>query len=281
MYKASVVVSFYNKINELKLVLAGLERQTATNFEVIIADDGSGEEAIAELKKTIESSPLPVQHLWHEDKGFRKTRILNKAIVKSHSEYLIFLDGDCIPHYRFVEEHITNSQKGMALTGRRVNLPKRISDSLDPNKVRKGSLEKFYLLKVLKELFYSDERRRQLENGFYVRSRYLRKFINNKKKGILGSNFSAYKEDLYKVNGFDERYNYPACGEDTDIEMRLRRAGMKVRNLKHIAIQFHLFHKQLPRDERRLEVYSYNLEKNIVFTPFGINQTQSQTGENL
>jgi glycosyltransferase involved in cell wall biosynthesis len=279
MFEASLIVSFYNKINDLELVLAGVERQTHNNFEVIIADDGSNEEAVNHLKETIEKSPLDIKHIWHEDKGFRKTEILNKAVVASNSNYLIFLDGDCIPHSHFVEEHVKNGATGNVLTGRRVNLPKPVSEKIIADQVRNGILEKRYLLKIIRELFRSDERRRQMENGLYIRSNFLRKFINNKKKGLLGSNFSIYKEDLLKVNGFDERYHYPACGEDTDINLRLERAGVKVKTLKHIAIQYHLFHKQLERDEKRLEVYRYNLENNIIYTPFGIEQNDNKENQ--
>ena len=278
MYEASVIVSFYNKLDDLKLVLAGLERQTYRNFEVIIADDGSNEKVVSDLKNTIGKSSLEIQHIWHEDEGFRKTKILNQGVEVSQSNYLIFLDGDFISNSHFVEEHIKNQKPGQVLAGRRVNLPKKVSENLTPEKVRNGTLERFYFFKVLRELFRSDERRRQMENGFYIKSPFIRKFINNKKKGILGSNFSLFREDIYRVNGFDERYHYPACGEDTDINMRLERAGVEVKTLKHIAIQYHLFHPQLERNEKRLDVYRYNVENNIVYTPFGI-QKSTKEGE--
>lgn len=275
MYEASLIVSFYNKINDLSLVLAGIERQTYQNFEVVIADDGSNDQAVKELKEVIKKSGLNIQHIWHEDQGFRKTKILNRAVIVSQSNYLIFLDGDCIPHSRFVEEHVKNRKPGILLTGRRVNLPKHVSENLSPEKVQKGALERLYLFRVIREIFRPDDRRRHMENGIYIKSRLLRRFLNNKKKGILGSNFSLFKEDIYKVNGFDERYHYPACGEDTDINMRLERAGVQVRTLKHIAVQYHLYHEELDRDEKRLDIYRYNLDNNIVYTPFGIEQSNN------
>jgi len=275
MYQASLIISFYNKTDELSLVLAGVERQSARNFEVIIADDGSNEQAVKVLQDIIKDFPFAVQHVWHEDQGFQKTTILNKSVAASKSNYLIFLDGDCIPHSKFVEEHIKNRKTESVLAGRRVNIPKKVSEALTPEKVRSGYLEKFYFFKVIRELFRSDERRRQMENGFYVRSRFLRRLINNKKKGILGSNFSLFKGDIMKVNGFDERYKYPACGEDTDINMRLERAGIQVKTLKHIAVQYNLYHKQLGRDEKRLDIYRYNVENNIIYTPFGIEKSDN------
>ena len=107
-FAVSLVISFYNGIDYLKLILAALARQSFKDFEVIIADDGSREEVVDEVKKMIAETRLSIQHLWHEDAGFRKTRIFNQAVVRSRSSYLVFMDGDCIPHFRFIEEHYKN-----------------------------------------------------------------------------------------------------------------------------------------------------------------------------
>src|SRR5687768_7510377 len=98
---ASLIISFYNKIEYLRMILAALERQSFKNFEVVIADDGSKAEVVNEIKEIQTKSPLQIQHIWHEDIGFRKTKILNESIRKSNSDYLIFIDGDCIPHHKF------------------------------------------------------------------------------------------------------------------------------------------------------------------------------------
>ena len=100
MYKASIIAAFYNRIDYLKLVLAGLERQTEKDFELIIADDGSRKDIVEEIKVIQTIHSFPIKHIWQEDKGFRKNRILNKAIIASESDYLIFIDADCIPHSR-------------------------------------------------------------------------------------------------------------------------------------------------------------------------------------
>ncbi len=113
MPKATVIAAFYKKINYLRLVLAGFERQTEQNFELIIADDGSQEEVVNEIKKISANQSFSIKHIWHEDKGFRKNKILNKAITESESDYLIFIDADCIPHRGFVDGHLNYAQKNI------------------------------------------------------------------------------------------------------------------------------------------------------------------------
>ena len=141
MPKASLIIAFYNKIDFLKLVLAGCERQTMKDFEVIIADDGSRPEIVAEINQIKEASPLNIQHIWHEDDGWRKNEMLNKAVVASKSDYLVFVDGDCIPHSRFIEEHYLQREENTCLTGRRVNLSQKISNQLNPTNIKAGFLE--------------------------------------------------------------------------------------------------------------------------------------------
>lgn len=267
----SLIISFYNNTNYLKLVLAGLERQSFKSFEVLIADDGSNEENIKTLKKLIEKSSFKIIHVWHEDKGWRKTTILNKAVVKSNTDYLIFIDGDCIPHSRFIEKHYQYREKNVALNGRRVNLSPKVSRILTPEKVRKGLLERRYLfLLFIHRLFGKGS---HIENGIYFNSAFIVKKIRKKKnKGILGSNFSIHKEDLLKVNGFDERYINPAVGEDSDLRYRLVENGTIMKTMKHISIQYHMHHKQLVRSEENMKIFNETQEKRIIFTPFGINK---------
>ena len=120
--KATLIISFYNNFPFLKLVLGGLERQTVKDFEIIIADDGSNEECKRKIMEYDKNSALNIKHQWHKDEGWQKNRILNQAIVASKANYLVFIDGDCIPHRAFIEEHICNSKTKTALAGRRVNL---------------------------------------------------------------------------------------------------------------------------------------------------------------
>ncbi len=266
--EASVIISIYNNYSFIELVLAGFERQTNKNFEIILADDGSKKEVVDKINAYIKQSTLKIKHIWHEDEGWRKNEILNQAIKKSDSDYIIFIDGDCIPHKKFVAEHLFNKEPNITLAGRRSNLSKYVSDRLTYENVRKGILErKFAILGILLKSVIGGS---HLENAIYFKNNFIRKKINKKTKGVLGSNFSLHKSNILEINGFDERYKKPAIGEDTDFEYRLKNAGKKIKLIKHLAIQYHLFHARLERDDIHMEYLNDVLKNKTTYTPYGI-----------
>jgi glycosyltransferase involved in cell wall biosynthesis len=267
MPKATVIAAFYNKIDYLRLVLAGFERQSEKDFEFIVADDGSKQEIVKELEILSKEISFPLMHIWHEDKGFRKNKILNKAITIANSNCIIFIDADCVPHSCFVEEHISCSEKGSCLTGRRVNLSQKYTQILSPQKVRDGIIEKNNLALIKDGLFGESF---YVEKGFYFKSRLLRKIFNKKERGLLGCNFSLFKEDMLNINGFDERYEAPSIGEDSDIQFRLELNGIKILSLNHIAVQYHLYHQLLERPQENLALFNKIKEEKLASTPFGI-----------
>jgi len=268
--EASVIISFYNKIEVLKLVLSGFERQTLKNFEIIIADDGSNDLVVDELKQIIAGCAMIIKHIWHTDKGWQKNIILNKAIVEASADYIIFIDGDCIPHRHFIKEHVLAKHKNQVLTGRRVLLSRRVSESLTSKMVRRGYLENALVPWMIIERFFGQGQ--FTENAFYFKFEWIRNRINKKNKRLLGSHFSLHKEDLQAVNGFDERYLLPYVGEDTDLEYRLRLNGCKFKHLKHLAIQYHVYHARLECNETNLEIFNDNKKRATAYTPFGINK---------
>ena len=270
MAKATVILSFYNKIEVLKLVLASLELQSENDFEVIIADDGSGEEVVKLIKSYITDSTLFIKHCWHTDNGWMKNKILNQAVVEASSEYFIFVDADCLLHKHFVREHLKYAEDNIILTGRRVNLSNRVSNKLSIERIKKGYLGSSIALDLLLDLPSGEVK--DWEQGPYLGSSVLADWLNRKKKGILGSNFSIHKQNFYDVNGFDERFEYPAAGEDSDIENRLLRNGCKVKTVRNRAIQYHIFHQELARPEHRLKYLHENDEKELIYTPHGIVQ---------
>jgi glycosyltransferase involved in cell wall biosynthesis len=271
LLKASVIVSVYNKLEFLKLVIAGLETQTEKDFEVIISDDGSNESFQTGLRALIESSKLNISHQWHADKGFRKNRILNRSIVASRSDLLIFLDGDCIPHPRLVDDYVHTSRPGFCLNGRRVDLSEAITHLLSEERIRSGYLSKpSTFLSMLRQ--YLSGQLGHLSNGVYLPEGCVRQRLNKKYRGILGANFCVHKADLLKINGFDERYEEATFGEDTDIEFRLTLAGIKMQSMRHAAICWHCYHKPLQRPEGSKLLFEQVKKEGVMFTPFGINR---------
>lgn len=267
MAEATVIASFYNKIDYLKLVLAGFEIQTTKNFELIIADDGSTEEVVKEIENISQNYSFRIKHIWQQDKGFRKNRILNQAIIAANTDYLIFIDADCIPHSLYVEEHIKNKTENTCLTGRRVNLSEKITKQLTEDKVRNGFLEKNTLLLIKDGLIGESF---DVEKGFYFKNQFLRNYFNKKSRGILGCNFSVHKEDIIRINGFDERYDAPSVGEDSDVQFRLELTGIKIKSLNNIAVQYHLYHKLQERLQKNLDLFEEVKKSCLAFTPFGI-----------
>jgi hypothetical protein len=177
---------------------------------------------------------------------------------------------DCIPHREFIREHFINREKGICLTGRRVNLSDKISRKLSPDLIQHGYLENHPWQLICDGLMGQSK---DVEKGIYLRSSLLRGILNRKLRGILGCNFSISKKDILDINGFDERYKAPAVGEDTDIQYRLELSGVQIKSVNHMAIQYHLFHPLQPRTQENLDLFKKVREEAKAFTPYGIEKT--------
>ncbi len=237
--KVSVIVAVYKDVEALKLIIASLKNQTYKNFEVVIVEDGNS----LEMKEYIQSiKNLEVKHTTQEDIGVRKARSQNNGLLVSSGEYLIFIDGDCIPYSNFVEGHVYLSEPKTALSGRRMNIP------IDMVKeVRNGSVS---LLDIEKNPFsYTSlifDKKVRFKQGIYLNPKgWFYKLISKRDASvsILGCNFSCYKKDMVDINGFDESYAETAIPDDMDWEWRLKASGVKLKSCKNVANQFHLNHK--------------------------------------
>jgi len=270
-YRASIIISFYNKIDLIKLIFAALERQTFTDFEVVIADDGSRQDVVSEIKEIQHNYSFPIKHVWHEDNGWQKNIILNKAIMNTEADYLIFIDGDCIPHPFFVQEHLESRNTKQVVSGRRVMLTKKISKELTLEKIQSGYLDaKVIFPLAFESIFYSYKT--HFENIIRVRNPFLRRLlIKDKVKGFWGCNFSTDKTNILNVNGFDERYVYPGFGEDCDLEDRLIRIGVFPISKKHMVTQYHVYHVHFDLNHQpNIELRAENNRNEVTFTQFGI-----------
>jgi glycosyltransferase involved in cell wall biosynthesis len=268
MYKASVIVAFYKNLEVLKVVLTALEHQTEQNFEVIIADDGSDESTVRDLTSVMADSPLEIQHIWHEDLGFRKNRCLNLSVRASRSDYLIFIDGDCVPQRHFVEDHLEVSKPSRCINGRRADLSPRCSEllvsSANPATFVENNFGKMVWDAIL-------GKGKNIEKGLRINSDFLMKKMQAKDKGLVGCNFSLYKEDLVSINGFDMRYEAAGVGEDSDVDYRLRLAGVDIFNCFFKATQVHIYHKELPRLEVNDVLFDKVRKSQQSRTPYGLD----------
>ncbi|MFA7288150.1 MAG: glycosyltransferase [Melioribacteraceae bacterium] len=269
MIKTSLIIAVYNNKKYLELVFAGLERQTFKDFEVIIADDGSNCSVIDFINEYKLTSPMTIKHVWHEDKGFRKNKILNEAIRKSETEQIIIIDGDCVPHKEFIKEHYLSRIEGFCFTGRRINLSEKFTSLLTPTNVGNGFIEKNLPRLFIDAVFGKSN---YVEKGIYIKSYFLRALLNKKKRGLLGCNFSLMKSNLLDINGFDERYEAPSIGEDSDIQFRLELNGIRIESLNHIAVQYHLYHKLQERPQINLDLFEQVKKEKTAFTRFGIEK---------
>lgn len=272
MPKLSLIISFYNKTEILEKVLESIALQGMQDFEVVIADDGSGPEAVRFIEQAAKRYPFPIRHVWHEDKGWRKNAILNKAVVAAQGEYLVFIDGDCLLEPHFLEEHYAARKRGEVVTGRRVLLTPKTTERLLATTLNTHSFGFRLFFQLLAETLLGHQKT-QMEQMIRLPYWMRRLFIRERKRYILGCNFSLYKEDLLAVNGFDERFQYPGYGEDIDLEFRLARNGVPAMSRKCQLVQFHCYHTHFNTDYApNKQLLQENTDKKITFTPYGIQQ---------
>ncbi|MGG7035947.1 MAG: glycosyltransferase family 2 protein [Flavobacterium sp.] len=227
--KTALLISTYNWPESLELVLKSVMAQSVLPGEILIADDGSA----GATKKIVEQfqrmSFVPIKHVWQEDKGFRKSKILNKAIAQSVSDYIIQIDGDCIMHREFVSDHIKAAQKGVYLYGSRVNiLPNYVQEVFE-----KKQIEFNYFSKEIKN------KSRSLHIPFFSKSFKAHSGISKK---FRGCNVSFWKKDFIAINGYNE--DFEGWGrEDSDLAIRLGNNEIKAKRLRYAGIVYHIYHK--------------------------------------
>jgi glycosyltransferase involved in cell wall biosynthesis len=236
--KASIIMTTYNSEIWLRKVLTGFSVQTEMDFEVIVADDGSTIETRKVIENFSSKFKYPIIHVWHEDNGFQKTKILNKAIVKSNSDYLIFTDGDCIPRNDFIKNHIKNKEKGYFLSGGYFKLPMSISKLISERDIVNQNC--FKILWLIKNGLKINFKITKLSNNKYF-SNFMN-WLSPTKRTFNGHNTSCYKNDIIAVNGFNEDMQYG--GLDREVGERLFNNGLLSKQIRYSAICLHLDHER-------------------------------------
>jgi glycosyltransferase involved in cell wall biosynthesis len=264
----SLVIAVYGQPRFLEWIFASLENQTFRDFEVVIADDGSGPEIQDVVREQAGRFVHPIVHAWHEDQGFRKTIIVNRAVAQSSGEYLVFIDGDCILHHRFLERHYKRRRLGLALSGRRVMLDADLTSRLTQEDVRSRRLER-------PGFWWKHVQPHDRRNGFYLPLLYGWRGLFSGRYTLLGCNFSLFRQDFLRVNGYDERIVGRGM-EDTNLRARLLNAGVHFRSLSQEALEYHCHHGNagFPHDAAAIERWRDTTE---TWTPFGVTKREAPT----
>ncbi|HEV2319336.1 MAG TPA: glycosyltransferase family 2 protein [Verrucomicrobiae bacterium] len=230
--KVSLVISTFNQPHALIKTLEGARLQTTRPDEILISDDGSDEATREVLAGFASKSPAPVKHIWHPHDGFRKTVILNKTLAAATGDYLVFTDGDCVPHPKFFADHVALAEKGFWVQGRRCFVRQEFVGEFDAAKIPAWS----WLLagKIT-----------GATKGVRWPIPIIRR--DTRQRGIIGCNMAFWREDLVAVNGFDEDYSGWGVGEDSDVGTRLYHLGRRRKFVYGRAITFHLNHPQPSR----------------------------------
>jgi len=235
----SVVVTTYNASRQLECVLAGLSRQSTAPLEILIADDGSTEETVAGIAKWRDLLPAPLHHLWHEDRGYRKGTIVNKAVLRAQGEYLAFLDGDTIPHRHWARDHLQRSRPNRVLCGRRGRLGPRITPTITPQFVADGGLEAWF-----GPVGRSARARDSRKLSRSIRLPFLASWIIGlRPRKLMGCNFSLPREAFARANGYDEEFDV-CWSEDKEFGARLGNLGMRMVPIINRACVWHLHHPE-------------------------------------
>jgi glycosyltransferase involved in cell wall biosynthesis len=239
--RCAVIVPTYNRPDALAAVLEGYLAQDDQDFEMVVADDGSTPDTKALVDAFAARAGFPVKHVWHEDRGFRAAAIRNRGVAATGADYLIFTDGDCIPPPWFVRAHKRLAEKGHFLSGNRILMSEPFTREVLEGKV---PVQRWGMLKWLGARLAGRINRwmpllRLPDVG-------LRRRARQDWRGIMSCNISLWRADLEKVTGVDESFSGWGM-EDSDLVVRLYRAGVRHKSARFAAPVFHLWHRENDR----------------------------------
>ena len=251
--RIAVIVTTYNSPAALTAVLEGYLAQTDRGFELYVADDGSTPETAQVIQQFQARANFPIHHIWQEDDGFRAAAIRNRALAATTADYVIFTDGDCIPLLDFVAVHRRLSERGCFLSGNRLLLSQEFTGRILRERI---CVHQWQLGDWLSARLHGEINRLMPVLRLPDFSG-LRKLSPKRWKGAKTCNISAFRDDLLRVNGLDESYTGWGL-EDSDLVIRLIRAGLINKSARFAAPVLHLWHKEndrsnLEENQRRLQ----------------------------
>ncbi len=260
--KISVIVTTYNRPDALKKVLDGLLFQTRLPEEIIIADDGSTDETRLMLQTYLKHSQIRIKHVWQEDKGFRAARIRNMGINQSNSDYIILLDGDCIPDQYFIKDHLSLAQQGCFFQGKRVLVNQSAEKKVDQRIC--NSINKLLILALKKDLS---------NRHHIIHIPFCPSYTTRRMSGVRSCNMGFFRDDIKAVNGFN--HNFQGWGrEDSELVVRLFKYGLKRKENPFKAVCYHLWHKENKRNslENNDKILENTIKSESFFCKSGLNE---------
>jgi glycosyltransferase involved in cell wall biosynthesis len=266
----SIIISTYNSEAWLEKVMWSYEAQTYKDFEMVIADDGSKQPTFDLIEKLKSEVSFPIIHVWHDDNGFQKSQILNKAILACSADYILMSDGDCMARADYVKVHIKEREIGYFLSGGYFMLPMSISETITKDDIlTQRCFDVDWLIsKGLKKSFKNNK---LTAKGF---KRKLLNTITPTNASWNGHNSSGWKKDILAVNGFDERMQYG--GQDRELGERLFNYGLKSKQIRYSAICLHLDHprgyKTQESIDKNLAIRATTKKENLKWTTSGIEK---------
>lgn len=265
-YDARVILTAYNQLHFLRRVLRGYLRQSHTHYAITVADDGSKDGTDAFIQSMVEpfaERGIRLEHIWQEDDGWRKCRILNRAVAQAPDEpLLIFSDGDCIPPRDYIATHVEAHVPRSFHVAGGVRLSKEVSETITEADVDSGHFET-----LAEEVHHKDARRR------YRKSKWGTLVRRRRRPKILGLNFAVDRSLFVAVNGFDENFRSYAL-EDSDIRDRLMRLRPRpiIRNMYGTNEVFHLWHPSSDPTRGRKTQWDYYTSKRPIACENGYAQ---------
>lgn len=270
--KFSVILSTYNQPAWLEKVLWGYACQRGPDFELVIADDGSDPETVRLVERMRRDAGLAMRHVWHEDRGFRKCEIQNRAILASSGAYLIFADGDCIPRSDLVATHARLAAPGRFLSSGAVPVSASVSERIGLEDVRAGRFCDAGWLR--RQGWRGGRRRLRLTRSVPLATAF--DVLTPTRTSFSGGASSTWRDAMLAVNGFDMRMGYG--GEDRAVDHRLRNLGFRGKQIRHRAIAIHLHHDRPYRNDgdlaRNDEIIAQIRRRREIRSPCGLSEVQ-------
>lgn len=233
--RLALVITTYERPDALAAVLASVARQQVAPAEVVIADDGSGAATQEVARKFIAQSRAPARIVSQPHEGFRLTRLRNLAIAATDADFIVFVDGDMMLHPQFIDDHARLARRGFYTQGVRAHADADLTQRLIAKPEKQpgfwspglGGLRRAYLLHSPP----MSKLTRVMANGFIA---------------IKGCNQGFWRDDLVRVNGFNEAIQ--GWGpEDKELAARLENSGVRRQTLLFGGIACHLHHAPASR----------------------------------